>query len=456
MDQELWKFKILTGPYLGVIIDLPEGNFTLGTDDAKSDIVLPGYKLSETHLRFEVNKDHELYAILLNKEDSLKINSNVAEEDRSLVENSSILTTGGLSLAVVFGATDWPKPQERNETINKDNLSVEDGQTEETQEDLQGKKSSIIINPLIKSFLSASFALLCVIFPVSVVLIFSLITEDNNMPSSIIIDDKSTNVELDIKNIRRKIEVSGLYGVNVSLLFSKTEAILVSGYVRTKKDFEALKVMLKNIKTTSVLKVKVEEAIVQTVNSLLDRYGFKGLDAYPGEELGSVVLRGYIKDYSKFSDLENYLNTKVLGLKSWDLEYIHSRKLLVIFKRMLALAGVTDIKHIEMDGKNLVVFGDLSDNQNKIFHQQAEYFRRRYGFSPTLEAYTKNLSDNSLKIASVELGRNSKFTLQNGKSYMRGSALPSGFIVKEINRKGITLIKGNQAMFYSFGATNNE
>jgi type III secretion system YscD/HrpQ family protein len=457
MDQELWKLKILTGAYLGVIIDLPEGSFTLGTNDATSDVILPGYNLSEAHLRFEVNKDHELYAILLNKEDGLRINSNIAEEDRSLVENSSILTTKGLSLAVVFGATDWPEFQEIKETIDKDNLSIENEQSEEeSQEDTKAKKSRIIINPLVKSFLFASFALLCVIFPVSVVLIFSLITEDNNMPSSIIIDDKSSSIELDIKSIRRKIEIAGLYGVNVSLLFSKTEVILVSGYVRTKKDFDELKVILKSIKTISVLKVKVEETIVQTVNSLLDRYGFKGLDAYPGEELGTVVLRGYIKDYSKFSELENYLNTKVLGLKSWDLEYIHSVKLLVIFKRMLTLAGVIDIKHIEMDGKKLVVFADLSDSQNKIFHQQAEYFRRRYGFSPSLEAYTKSLSEQSLKIASVEIGRNPRFTLKNGESYMRGSALPSGFIVKEINRKGITMIKGNQAMFYSFGVTNNE
>ena len=455
MVQESWKFKILSGPYLGVVIDLPEGRFTLGTAEDKSDLVLAGYGLSELHLGFEVNQDQELYAVLLHKESNIKINSNIVEEDRFLVKDASILSTGTLNLALVFGDTPWPDfknaPQQDQNDDSLESVEAE-GETEATQK----KKPSIMANPLVKSLLFSSMVLLIMLLPVSVLLIFSLVTEDASRPTTIITTDNTSNAEQDSKKIRRMVENAGLYNVNTTLVFSKTKVISVSGYVQNKKEFEDLKSILKGINSALVLKVNIEDTILQTVNNLLEQNSFKGLEAYPGEVAGSIILKGYIKDYSKFSRLENYLNFKVPGLKTWTLEYVDSRKLLVIFKRMLALAGLDDVKHIETDGKKLKVYADFNANQNKIFYQQAEYFRRRYGFSPVLEPYTQKLSDDSLNIASVEIGRNSRFSLKNGKVYMRGSKLPNGFIVKDINRKGITIVKGNKSMFYSFGVINHE
>lgn len=440
--SESWKLKVLTGPYLGVVVDLPKGKFTLGSDDTKSDLVVADYGLSPTHLLFEVNEDQELHVVLLDKKSELRINSNIEKEDRLLIKDSSILTTEDINLAIVFSTTPWPEFMPTEEQQAKSNKSS----AKATGANLAKPKRAR--HPLIKSLVITVIILLIVISPITVLLISDSLTDNTSILERD--DSDRVGVSQDIKTIKRLVANAGYNDISATLS-ADASLVLLSGYVNTRIELQDILAITRKTAIKPVVKIKVMENIVQSVNSILKRNGFRGLEAYETEVPGAVVVKGYVNDYSQFSTLEMALDTKVMGLKSWSIEYVDSRKLLVIFRKMLARVGIEDVAYIEIDSKKLIVRSDLDERQRKLFYQEAEIFRRRYSFSPILEPYTKQMDDSELSIASVEIGRNAIVILKNGRIYMVGSKLPNGFTIKNINRKGITMIKDSKAMFYSFG-----
>lgn len=449
MSNPVWKLKILSGPHLGTVLELPPGKTTVGSDDRQADLVLSNENLSSVLLSFEVTGEGALYIALVAEPMDVVINGNKEANWPVEIQGSATISTQAVDLAVVSDDAPWPDHQpERSRVQNgqsgfNEASGPESIRTASTDTGARKTTSSMVLSSGFKSFsIRAAARKLWILLVVLSVLWLSwlLLSED----------EADTGSELALSPVKQSQQVvRQLHLPWVELKWNrKLRRVQLRGYVQTRSEKAALLSELKRRAIRYKSRIRVMENIVRSVEFALEELGFSKIDVMAGSSPGTVLLVGYEDDRTHWPELERILAQDIPGLKSWKADFSRYDDRVRVFGSMLEKSGLKHRLQLQGSGDSIKALGLLNEQQERLFYQVAESFRQLYGFTPELMVSPRVLPAGRLPLRATSLGDPPFLVLEDDQKYLVGAVLPNGYRIKAITREGVTLVKDNDTVFF--------
>ncbi|MGY5514085.1 type III secretion system inner membrane ring subunit SctD [Vibrio antiquarius] len=431
--MQQWKIRILSGVHSGVEVTLPEGALVLGSDDFIADLVLSDAGVEANHFTLVCQQD----SVILRGCKEANINGeNISVEDDGIeLSRHAVVSVGVVKFALGYA---------------EDALIVSNVSDESSEQDtpvVAVQRSSWKKTTLI--------ALLCSFVP-SVIFAGMWYSQANGNNNETVTEAEPIVL---VRNILGELKLSD---VRVEWNAAARQAVL-EGYVedRTQKLDLLGRIDVLGINYKSDLRTM--EEIRRGVRFILRNLGYHQVKVENGDETGTLLLRGYIDDASRWNQVEQILERDVPGLVAWKVELQRAGAYMDTLKALLTDAELLKKVQLVTSGDRIEVRGELDDIETTRFYGVTRDFREQYGEKPylVLKSIPKVSKGTNIDFPfrSVNFGQVPYVILTDNVRYMVGARTPQGYRISSVTPAGIELVKGGRVITIELGyegETNND
>lgn len=431
--MQQWKIRILSGVHSGVEVTLPEGALVLGSDDVIADLVLSDAGVEANHFTLVRQQD----SVILRGCKEANINGeNISVEDDGIeLSRHAVVSVGVVKFALGYA-------EDALIVTNVSDESSEQGTPVVAVQRSSWKKTTLI-------------ALLCSFVP-SVIFAGMWYSQANGNNNETVTEAEPIVL---VRNILGELKLSD---VRVEWNAAARQAVL-EGYVedRTQKLDLLGRIDVLGINYKSDLRTM--EEIRRGVRFILRNLGYHQVKVENGDETGTLLLKGYIDDASRWNQVEQILERDVPGLVAWKVELQRAGAYMDTLKALLTDAELLKKVQLVTSGDRIEVRGELDDIETTRFYGVTRDFREQYGEKPylVLKSIPKVSKGTNIDFPfrSVNFGQVPYVILTDNVRYMVGARTPQGYRISSVTPAGIELVKGGRVITIELGyegETNND
>ncbi|HHX8453810.1 TPA: type III secretion system inner membrane ring subunit SctD [Vibrio diabolicus] len=431
--MQQWKIRILSGVHSGVEVTLPEGALVLGSDDFIADLVLSDAGVEANHFTLVRQQD----SVILRGCKEANINGeNISVEDDGIeLSRHAVVSVGVVKFALGYA-------EDALIVTNVSDESSEQGTPVVAVQRSSWKKTTLI-------------ALLCSFVP-SVIFAGMWYSQANGNNNETVTEAEPIVL---VRNILGELKLSD---VRVEWNAAARQAVL-EGYVedRTQKLDLLGRIDVLGINYKSDLRTM--EEIRRGVRFILRNLGYHQVKVENGDETGTLLLKGYIDDASRWNQVEQILERDVPGLVAWKVELQRAGAYMDTLKALLTDAELLKKVQLVTSGDRIEVRGELDDIETTRFYGVTRDFREQYGEKPylVLKSIPKVSKGTNIDFPfrSVNFGQVPYVILTDNVRYMVGARTPQGYRISSVTPAGIELVKGGRVITIELGyegETNND
>jgi propanediol dehydratase large subunit len=169
--------------------------------------------------------------------------------------------------------------------------------------------------------------------------------------------------------------------------------------------------------------------------------GEQGVKMSAGETGGQVVAEGFVSKSSAWDHIKGVVLSDVGGVQSIDDGKLQSiDRYLAAFVQSIGKKGLSSRMEILNDGKQVIVQGELTQQEIETLKVLRKDFIDTYGVGPAIVLQVTDVRDRiRLAIRSVSVGKIPFLVSKDGKKYMEGSALGEKYFIKSIQPDHVVL-----------------
>ena len=420
MTSKQWKIRILSGVHSGVEVPLPQGSLVLGSDDYSADLVLSDVGVEPHHLTLECGED---FVTLTGCTGATVQGERIDIIEQGIdIERGTLVVVGVVRFAIGYV-----------EDVLNTLGSVGDARTHE-----QYWHGAVKSNWTRALFIGV----LCSVLPSAILAGIWYHQENNKL-------ETTTTAIAPVAQVRHVLQQLGFESVRVEWNASDNQMVLM-GYVAENQQKQQLLRAIDQFDINYISELRTMEEIQRGVRFVLHNFGFHQVSVESGEEMGTMLLTGYIDDASRWSEVEQVLATDVAGLVAWKAELQRTGAYLDTLKRLLEKQSLLQKVQIIPNGDHVEVRGELNKQETARFYSVASELRQQLGEIPYLVLKSMpNVSKGNMvdfPFRSVNFGQVPYVILSDDVRYIVGSRTPQGYRISSVTPQGIELVKGGQVI----------
>lgn len=477
---------LFSGPHLGARIDLPTGDWVLGTDDA-SDIILHGLAARHANLHVEIGSDGIASLAVTGLDGSVRLTgaSEVREEGQPwyppageawyLGQTCLAWNLPGVAQAVILPETKQPSPEISSHSSGETPADVPvpevssnppDSTPVSVSQDAEENANNVLTllpdqtatqtrqpRPLRRAALLGLVA--AGLIGVSLVLTPSG-TDPRHYPEI----------------IKKYLEDAGIGGLQV---ISRSPGVEVRGTLDDEAALVRLRDMARSLQIPVYLEVAVQADMLRAVRSSLGIRGFQPeVTFWKNGGSPRLQIAAYMKDELLEAAAFTALKNDVQGLPEVDRRIVHEKELAPVLEAALKQAGLTSVRAIYLPGQ-VDFSGDFRPEDSRkldaIRKDAEELFGVRIpgtsSVSGALAAARQSLAPSreqapaqsqaspaatggnplgGLRVTGVTMTPMRFVTTADGRRLFEGAVLPSGWTLESIDTKVLVLRNGSQVV----------
>lgn len=403
-----WTLKVLSGAHSKAEIPLGEGSFSVGRSE-DNDLVFQDQFLPDHAAELSVT--HDQVAVQIPDQD-------VGLKEVTLSPYQSV-NIGGLELSVFPSDQGWQDPM--IEPIGPGEAPPEGI---ESSYELNPSSPEIEVKP---SKVSLTIGVL-LLFIVSVIFFSYLFSGDS-------LEKKRSSLNEALKEFP-VVQVSG------------EEQVLLQGYVATKEDRARLVSLVQSFGVPFVNRTVVHQSLKDATVLFLELHKLSAIEVTDGDQLGQLVLGGYVEDGIEWRQHFEKLQKDVPGVSQWVDQVETQGERVQKLQTMLQEKGLSEITLDQKPGK-IGVSGLVPEEKMAAWKEVEADFVKEYGDKPQIVGKTTEIKD--LQITSISLGEDPYIIVEDGTRYLTGAELDGGYIVKKIMADRIILERDGALTTYFMG-----
>jgi type III secretion protein D len=386
----LYKLKLLNSPLYGRELKLREGIFRIGSESAESDIVLA----LEGGIDF-ISLAVQAEGVVFTTPGAGWIGDRSVESIEKIPLRESVMMAG---VALVLGHVD-------------DDLShFTQWQYPDTS---KGSKTGIII-AVFFCLLTATF---CAIY-------WNLLENEDSRPR---FNPQQYVEQYQKQHALSKITVNWLTPTHLD----------ITGWCRHESNLTPLLTTLRQHQVAFTNQAICQDSLLRNVQYAIQLYGYANFQVEPGDERGEVVINGAVDDDGRWQEVMKLLST-MPGLKKWTVvnqSESQTAQIIQILKKN-HLLGKLSIRKI--NGR-IIISGKLNDKDVDLLANIIRKFMQSNPAAAPMvyqNIQATNSASEVLPAPIISVGGNESspyIELSNGMRLQKGAALPSGYIIRNID-----------------------
>ncbi|MCG8530935.1 MAG: type III secretion system inner membrane ring subunit SctD [Desulfovibrionales bacterium] len=449
--------KILSGPNTGAEVELPEGEFVLGTGN-DCDIILVDAAIATRHMRIEVTLSGVTVVPL---EGTIVLEGETVPDGGAELPEFRVLTVGGTYLCMGPANEAWPHipvPALIDACVLPEEKTT--GLEEIVGEELEYDEQPNLLerfNLQQPAFMVAA----AVLFIVVVSFVWTLIGTESPTP---------------IMEARELLQANG-YG-KITVVQTKSGGLELQGVVNTDSSKLNLITLFEGFNPYPVLKVKSYEELAAELQDIIQK---KAPSLAVSNVGGSKIsITGYVQDPQELSKLRSELEPEITHYPTVRWEVTTWDDLKPELSRLVLAQGLEGKLSFAPEPEKIYYSGMLTKDEAKswqavqdelsdIFLAQLPFMSRENIDKKTESTPFKEMAKNSMTgtmkesgdmhamhltcndIEYVDEGGGHEFIRIDGMEYMLGSLLPGGFRLQEISPAIVVLGKKDLTMYCQTG-----
>jgi len=444
------ELRVLQGPQAGSCLALAVGDYTLGASDHCS-IILSGPNIEEEHalLAFDGSA-----ASLRPLDGMLRDVKGRRISDETVLAPGAQISLGGVWISVSPSDTPWPAPETvgviEEEDDVEEQLEPEAGDAPPSADDQQEPDAEVrSVGAVIRRHaVPIAAAAVLAVAAIGAVLAWVARGGDNAMrqvPQSAQ-HDVAQHV-LRLPSTGRALQEflqSFAPGGGLSAAQDGNGNWMVSGYLPTQQRLKAFQTALADISPSATAHIFVEDDLRAQTQQLLEQRLPQGSMLHV-ENMGGgrLRLKGAIADENSLQELTRALLEEVPGLRELNPEVLFATQLRQRFRDRLEEAGLARQLRITSDNPEMVLNGQLTDEQTVLWEQMLVRFNQEYGNALPIRASIGRISRRlPIGVRVIVSGPTPYIITDQGERVNLGSTI-NGLTLVSV-RDGEVVFEGNQ------------
>lgn len=430
-QQTPFLLKVLSGSNAGALVRLKVGEVVIGRS-MSSDIILHDESIAESHIRLKVSEDTILMYIL---SPPIMVDNREVTTSEMILKPFQVVTVGGVD----FFIADVRKPGRRSDKAD----SVDAGSASRPTADAAGVAAAQARAALAgKGYRAARTAKAqkqgggkkYLFLGLGVLVAANLIYFLPNILSL------AEQVGLRESPVQKAESVVSMLGVDNLRVDGEGNSAVITGYVDTLEDKRKIMTRVSRIGQGVNYRIWSSDELVSNAERVADALGqtdlgFKAL----GE--GRLEAFGYVSNGQDWERIKSNIMDDVNGIKAIEDEGIQT-----LLKRKEALEQFIDKKglssrvRITIEANRIKVDGELTQSELSRWGDLYQEFQELHGRGPAIIENLYDAKDRiKLVIRSVSVGETPFLVSKDGKRFMEGSSLGSGYFIKKITSDHVLL-----------------
>lgn len=434
--------KVLSGSNQGAEFNLPEEEITLGTDDL-CDVVLSDNRMEKRHVQVCPTEG----AIKISPLEGAFFVDGKKYNEATLVSPFQFVTIGETLL--MFGA---------GEDKRWDSISVTDAPpleipvetVPEKEEDPKKPSDNLKTESILPKGLRSRF------WKYSLRFFFLFILALIISTSAVILTERPIRKKASSVSIEQRIKalIDGSRIKNKLKISKVDDTISVVGYVESMANSAQLKSSIRAISDNIHVKIFSTEKILNAVDEIILQ-SKKAVKMVPSDEFGHFIAKGFVYK----ADVWEKLKSEILSVKGIIRikDDVFSKVTAVNeCKALLREYGFDKQVEPKATQKGLLVEGTIPDDSRENWDKAKTGIEKAFKKILEVNFMINVSSDRNLtverffggKIDSVNFSEQGLdwVNIKNGNKYFKGSVLPSGYIVEDIQPNSITIKNADEVL----------
>jgi type III secretion system YscD/HrpQ family protein len=225
------------------------------------------------------------------------------------------------------------------------------------------------------------------------------------------------------------------------LLKEPDGTVSLRGYTQTTAQRNVLMNKVQQAGIRANLHIWSNEDMADSSGIIARSLGEQGIKMSAGETGGQVVAEGFVSKSSAWDHIKGVILSDVGGVQSIDDGKLQSiDRYLTAFVQSIGKKGLSSRIDVVNDGKQVIVKGELTQQEIETLKVLRKDFIDTYGVGPAIVLQVTDVRDRiKLAIRSVSVGKVPFLVSKDGKKYMEGSALGEKYFVKSIQPDHVVL-----------------
>ncbi|MDR2806817.1 MAG: type III secretion system inner membrane ring subunit SctD [Puniceicoccales bacterium] len=230
--------------------------------------------------------------------------------------------------------------------------------------------------------------------------------------------------------------------------------VSIVGYVNMMADSLAVKSASKTIAEDASIKLFVMEKIINTAQEMV-KESKRNVILKKSAELGEIIAMGYIKKEEIWTNLKSEI-ASIKGIINIKDEVLTKDSIVELAKSILGRYKFQDKLEAAATEEGVEIKGTISDIDKDNWTKAREDFEKTFKKKAQLNFMISVSSDRNLtiekffggKIDSVNFNNQGLdwINIKNGNKYFRGSVLPSGYVVDQIEQDSVTIRNSDEVI----------
>jgi type III secretion system YscD/HrpQ family protein len=227
---------------------------------------------------------------------------------------------------------------------------------------------------------------------------------------------------------------------------------VISGYVPTTSKRNELIWTLRRAGINANLNIYSQEELLESAQMILRSMGETGI-AFNQTPPGNLQAKGVVRSTDVWQQAKQTILSDVGGVKAIDDTGVQTiDSYMALFAQFVEKKGLISRLQITKDSGNVIVKGDLTQNEIEQLKRIRNEFIETYGAAnyPSIVLNVVDMKSKiKLAIRSVSVGKIPYLVSKDGKKYMEGSKLSDNYFVKSIKPDHVVLsTQGMDIPFY--------
>ncbi len=246
--------------------------------------------------------------------------------------------------------------------------------------------------------------------------------------------------------------LSGLGETGLQRVVNADGSSVISGYVPTTSKRNELIWTLRRAGINANLNIYSQEEILENAQMILRSMGETGI-AFTQNPPGNLQAKGVARSTDVWQQAKQTILSDVGGVKQIDDAGVQTiDSYMTLFAQFVEKKGLISRLQITKDSGNVIVKGDLTQNEIEQLKRIRNEFIETYGAAnyPSIVLNVVDMKSKiKLAIRSVSVGKIPYLVSKDGKKYMEGSKLSDNYFVKSIKPDHVVLsTQGMDIPFY--------
>lgn len=457
--------KVFSGPHIGAEIELRSGKYLIGTDN-NCDIILNDGTLDLKHLQLIVNDKGVIAKPLKNKH--IYVDGHIVNNESPVrVSDYSLIKVGTTHIALGSDNSQWSKVK----LIKSSNTTLFEKDNDEKESVFKNypviMRLLLALNVAVKpiviggqsvrySFCRSSYY--CLYYKNKGASLFVLLGVIAIIALCVFNVSYSNYKKNQVRSVNAKASLHSYIASykkdELKIKENKDNNISINGYVENIEELNEVEKQINNIskriqKTKLNINLYVVDEMKEKIGQLLYLNNIQSVDlTYLGR--GAFSASGFHNNKSDWGKIQNILLTDVSGLKKIDSLKIQDNEIRIKqIRRLLERVGLIDKIAIEDDKHTVILKGICSSYEIEKLHKVIYEFNKNNKNTPKILLKILNSKEVlDMDIRSVRVGGAAYMVMHDGSKYLRGSLLPNGYILTDIQPDKLLLKKNRLQVEY--------